>query len=250
MEGVELAARFGSVTNRLKYCGPNDFHKIFSDYLKDKSRANAIALQNAITKFEGHYPYLKLIANANGMDPFDYEVCEAYWLGNGLLENIPKEMMQAMILEDLTGKGKMNKYKAAKLAKYLPNGIVPHHSFHVYYVRFITGKVPWNIANADKCRVPFGIVRHIKDETYDMPTKIAQVEFEPIDMRRRKFIWKGYRKIEIPLKTDIADLGNELKPGDWIAMHWGSPIVKLSQMQKTSLEKYERMNIKAINNSI
>ncbi len=237
MDGVELAARFGSVTNNLKYCGPSDFQTTFRKYLNDKNETNSLALQNAIRKFEAHYPYLKLIADSNDLDPFDYEVCGALWLGNELLENVKIDSIKTMILKDLTGEGKLPQERAEMLASSIPNNSVPHHSFHVYYIKFITGKVPWNLENADKCRVPFGKI-------LDSNGKIGRIRYKPVVKNEGKFRFGEEKDIEINM-----GLIGDASIGDAIAFHWGVAIKKLTEREIDNLEKYTLRNLDAINSA-
>jgi hypothetical protein len=245
MEGVELAARFGSITNNLKYCGPNDFQKIFSDYLGDKSDSNANKLKNAISKFEAHYAYLKLIASATGRDPFDYEVCEAFWLGNDLLERVQKADIQKTLITELTGTGKMHIGRSIGLAQSLPDGVMPHHSFHVYYVKFITGKVQWNQVNADHCRVPFGKIIDvgIKDKI-GSNGKGLTVEYNPIILTdKKKFAFGEPVKKTISRGINGTDFVPEAREGDWVAFHWDVACKILDGRERANLEKFQLHNI-------
>jgi hypothetical protein len=248
VEGVELAARFGSGTNHLKYCGPTDFHKAFNAYLKDKNKANAEKLKHTITHFEGHYPYLKLIAKENGMDPFDYEVCEAYWLGNELLEGISSEAVKEMILHDLTGMGKMQTGRAAELVKKLPSKVYPHHSFHVYFIKFITGKVDWNLFNADRCRVPFGKIIELKKNKDG--GEGAVIGYKPILFGRGKYFFGEKITRNISFYEGNLQLIDPVEKGDWIAVHWDVGIMKLTTKQKNNLEKYTELNIESANSAL
>lgn len=269
MEGVELSARFGSVTNHLKYCGPIDFGKVFSDYLEDKNKQHEMQLKHALTYFEGHYPYLKLIGKENNLDPFDYKVCEAYWLGNELLENISREAVFEMITSDLVGKGKMQIERATDLAQKLPKKIYPHHSFHVYYIKFITGKVDWNLINADLCRTPFGRIVELKAaeegngskeiaEKVNVNNKIggkrnsdfgkksivgATVEYKPILFENGKYVFGDETRREISFYEGNTLLLDGVFVGDWLAFHWDVGIMKIDETQKNTLEKYTKLNL-------
>ncbi len=240
MEGVELAARFASVTNRLKYCGSAEFQSVFGKYLADKSAANTGRLKAAIGKFEAHYPYLKLIAKANGRKPFDYPVVEALWLGNGLLEKVTRKQMQQMILGGLTGKGKMDLERARRKADGIPEGALPHHSFHVYYIRFITGRVEWNLRNADRCRVPWGYVREVDGEA-------ALVEYTPIIRRDGNLVFSAPIVKRVALGLGGIGFGNMPKKGDTVAFHWDAAIKKLTAREEANLRKYTLINMVALN---
>ena len=77
MDGLELAARFSAAPNALGLCGPKGFRL---------SAKRQLAAQ--LKRFLAPYTYLSLIADANGLEPFDYDVTEAFWLGNRLLERV------------------------------------------------------------------------------------------------------------------------------------------------------------------
>lgn len=237
MEGVEIAARFGSITNNLKYCGPTDFFSIFANYLRNKSKPNTLRLKNSISQFEAHYSYLKLIADANDLLPFDDQVCEAFWLGNDLLENVPTENVRQMILSELTGSGKMHIERSLKLADSLPSTIYPHHSFHVYFVKFITGKVEWNPKNADKCRVPFGKILGFRDAK-----QFAIVEYKPVIEKNGKFGFGA--PVNIPISTQLngINLIPDAEVGDFVAFHWDVACKVLSLKEKRNLEKFTEFN--------
>ncbi|MFH0971420.1 MAG: DUF6390 family protein [Candidatus Micrarchaeota archaeon] len=243
MEGVELAARFGSITNNLKYCGPSDFQTKFAKYLGEKNEPNRQALEGAVSGFEAQYPYLKLIADSNHLRPFDYTVAEAFWLGNELLENVSRDRIAQTIMQGLTGLGKMHIERAEKLAKNLPERIVPHHSFHVYYIKFITGRVKWTPGNADKCRVPFGKIVEL-ERTGDAATAL----YSPIVVENGKFVFGKKIDATIGLKVGKIRLPEDVSVGDWVAFHWDAAVWKLADRERANLEKNTKRNLDAINN--
>ena len=84
MKGVELAARFAYITNFLRYCGPEEASKQFNEYIEKQD--NEKDVEASLKKFEGLYPYLSSIAEKTGKIFTDYDVVEAYWIGNKLLD--------------------------------------------------------------------------------------------------------------------------------------------------------------------
>ncbi|MBI5224357.1 hypothetical protein HY989_00640 [Candidatus Micrarchaeota archaeon] len=253
MEGVELSARFGSVTNHLKYCGPVDFGKAFSEYLGDKNKRNEEQLKHALTFFEGHYPYLKLIGKENGLDPFNYKVCEAYWLGNELLEKVSRDAVSEIITHDLVGKGKMQIPRAQMLAEKLPKKVYPHHSFHVYYIKFITGKVDWNLFNADRCRTPFGKVVELKTAKEGIEGKNneringAIVEYKPVLFGEGKYFFGEEILRNISFYEGNLRLTEDIAVGDWIAFHWDVGIMKINERERGNLKKFTDLNLETAN---
>src|SRR4249919_2138534 len=83
-------ARYAYGPNRLGYCGPDAADELLGEATEggDLRRIRELA-----RGFEGAWPYLELIARANGIaDPLDGRVVEAYWLGNRLLDGVPVGM--------------------------------------------------------------------------------------------------------------------------------------------------------------
>ena len=70
-----------------------------------------------------------MIAKSTGRKPFDYDVAEAYWIGNPLLDSVkPVEFYE------FTHKGlnaKLQKKDSKLLFKQLGAVAKPHHTFYV-----------------------------------------------------------------------------------------------------------------------
>ena len=84
--GALQFARYAYPPNALGYCGPDA-----PDALLEQVAAQVVdgALCEAARGFEGAWPYLELIAHCNhGGDPLSPAVVEAYWVGNGLLDQV------------------------------------------------------------------------------------------------------------------------------------------------------------------
>ncbi len=89
--GPLLFARYAYPPNALGLCGA-DTPRTLLEY-GDARRVDGGLAELART-FDGAWPYLTLIAGANGIaDPLDPRVVEAYWVGNELLERVrPAEL--------------------------------------------------------------------------------------------------------------------------------------------------------------
>ena len=84
--GPLLFARYAYPPNALGLCGA-DGPRDLLEY--GDAHASDAGLAEAARTFEGAWPYLELIAGANGIrDPLDPRVVEAYWVGNELLDNV------------------------------------------------------------------------------------------------------------------------------------------------------------------
>ena len=228
MNGVELCARFSYITNTLGYCGPSGASKLFLDFATDKSKEEEA--RKAILKFEGVPPYLKVIAEANGLDMFDGKVVEAYWIGNKLLNRCSSASCKKVI-EKLMQRGLPPSIGKSLIEK-MPEGMVPHHNFNVFYVGVgkTSGKVATTLQNMDNCRVSWGKVLKVAHGNLYVDTQTLQEKDGKIVLR------EGETKTAVFLEEFLPAVGE----GDIVAMHWGFAGMKLSEAQRQNLENYTR----------
>lgn len=226
MDGLKLCCQFSYVPNKLRYCGPDKADKVLKDYIlfnknKDKVR-------NLLKRFEALYPYLELIAEKNRKRPFDYDVVEAYWLGNDLLENINTDDIKKLI-KNMTKRG-LPAFIAEKLIKKMPAGLLPHHSFHVFFVGVgaLTKRLENTVKNMDKCRISWA-------KAIDRNT----AEYSPISIKN-KFVFGEKQRTKIKGFFKI-------KKQDDIALHWDFAVKKLDKKELAALKKYTLYNIKILN---
>ena len=104
--GPVLFARYAFGPNRLGLCGPEDWRSLLElgaaglgsaeDEGPTGRRALEIdrGLRDLAAGFEGAYPYLELIATANGIeDPLDLRVGDAYWIVKTMTERVVAVLM-------------------------------------------------------------------------------------------------------------------------------------------------------------
>ena len=103
VSGPTLFARFAYPLNALGYCG-TDEHRTLLEYAA--SGAVDGDLRSLARGFDGAWPYLELIAAANGIgDPLDRRVVEAYWIGNDLLQRVPLSLLATSLQARFRGPG-------------------------------------------------------------------------------------------------------------------------------------------------
>ena len=235
MKGIELAARFSYITNSLGFCGPSEASEQFLSFFKNNENPELIGSQ--LKKFEGLYPYLYYIADKSKKELFDYEVIEAYWIGNGLLDNFNNEDLKN-IIQSLTKRG-LPKSIGDDLIRKLPSGMIPHHNFNVFYVGVgrITGSVEVTVQNMDNCRVSWGKVLDISAGKLIVETKSL----------KSKDNWLYLGKEEIKTAVYYPELLPDIRKEDTVAMHWGFAAVKLNEIQVANLMKYTQMILDKVN---
>ncbi|MEW6749051.1 MAG: DUF6390 family protein [Candidatus Micrarchaeota archaeon] len=233
MKGIGLAARYSFPPNSRNYCGTESFKTALKSSLAAESRGSR--LERELRCFHPHYAYLKLIASENGMEPFEMEVVRAFWTGNSLLENVSLDAMERFIEHDLLP---ADPKRAKVLAKGLPDGLLPHHSFNPLYVNFVTRKVDPSMANLDACCVTWA-------EVLSVTGRFADVLRFSVAWEGRLLMRPRLEAIELERKG-VRSLG-DVKSGDWVSVHWGMAIEKLGPKDRSLLERYTRINMAALN---
>lgn len=239
MDGLRLATSFGLAPNRLGYCGTqiSKKQKILREFVYTGKKEQET--RKIISGFEGAYNYYCLIARKNGIkDPLNKKVVEAYWIGNKLLEKVSGEDIKKMILKRFAVPGLLDRAEAEERIKKISSKAKPHHSFHVFILGTVTGKIDLNTTKLkDVCRVGWGKVLELENRG-SKPKAI--VAYKPIV--------KGYKfgkekKIEIRWDKKIIP---ELKIGDWVAFHWREVSMVLTGENIKNLEKYTLNSLKQL----
>ena len=156
LAGALTCARYSFAPNYYHYCGP-DTGGEFGAYLKEELADQR--LLDHLSKFETLYPYLKAIAEANGIsDPLDPKVVEAYWVGNSLLEKVTPKALHVALTEKQNLPKRLTKNEMKWLLPKIDRQARLHHSFHVFNVFTRTGHhtVAHTVDSMDQCRIGWG----------------------------------------------------------------------------------------------
>ena len=223
--GLELAASFSLPPNQKGLCGPGK-----ADW-QNKDKLAAILRQ-----FRAPYAYLSLIAEANGMEPFDYETVEAFWIGNKMLDRVSREDVAEMIRRRFVGPDLLSPARASALASSLPRRVYPHHAFHVFYIGSISGVLKRTRPQLDACRVAWGEVKEVGK-------KSVQVHYWPVELsQKNKKANLSSRLVRSRWNYDSSRFSPEV--GGQVASHWGVLAAILNPRQAKNLEKYTQINMK------
>ncbi|CAI9404151.1 DUF6390 family protein [Nocardioides sp. T2.26MG-1] len=235
-------ARYAYPPNALGYCGPDAAPLLLEHTARGADDAD---LRRLLRGFEGAWPYLELIATANGLrDPLDARVVEAYWVGNVLLDRVGPRLMGDSVESRFRGRTSLRSW--SRLAEVLPTGAVPHHSFHVLAVYPWVGLLRGGHAGdeplrvMDRCRVRWGQVLTIAG-----PVAVV---------RSRPLAWDGRRltlaaPVDEPAVLRVGDRGlaGALRPGDWCSLHWDWVCERLDGWQVATLRRRTLDQLAAVN---
>lgn len=242
-DGAGLCARYAFAPNFYRYCGP-DKNKELAEYIKEQLSDRGL-VEN-LAKFETLYPYLQVIATANGIgDPLDWRVVEAYWVGNELLE----QMSMAEIYEALAVGQKLTKRLPKKewgeIGLKVDRRARLHHSFHVLNIFVKTGyrMRAETVETMDECRISWGKILNSS-----VKSKMSKLK-----IRSQKLIYRVNKLVMVPAIKEVVvveeRLGRELKLGDWVSVHWGMVCDKLTLAAVAELSRYTKHHLKLANES-
>jgi hypothetical protein len=236
MEGIMRCSRYSFGPNRLHYCGP-DVDKELHDLIE--SGESNIGLAHLLKQFKTLFPYLRQIAQANGIkDPFDSRVVEAYWLGNELLDKVSERNLYKFLVDDLKVKDKLKNKEFNWLIEKIEQGAVPHHSFHVLNIWQQEGHndLISDLTRMDECRISSGVVTSIKGPEIVVST-------EPLVYLNGKFaLGPAVSKTLIRQLEAEYDI-EQIKIRETVSIHWSVPCEVITAKQAAILRKYTLKNI-------
>ena len=213
-KGALLFGRYAFPPNQLGYCGPPD-HQALLDYVARAAPDDELV--ELERRFEGAYPYLQLIAAANGIaDPFDERVVDAYWVGNRLLNKVQAGGFQDSLSERFAPR--MDSRSFHWLTTKITRGARPHHNFHVFDIYVRAGLMNDDRATIaldlmDSCRVSWGTVAAIEgDELVVERPALALVE--------GKLALTGPRPARITRQEGGQGFVAGARAGDTVSIHW------------------------------
>ena len=212
--GPILFARYAYGPNRLGLCGPDDADALFG---RGSADGDERELRQLAMGFEGAYPYLELIARANGIaDPLDRAVVDAYWLGSSLLEQVTPMLLGESLR--LRFRPRLGRKSWAWLQASAPGGAKPVHAFHVLDVFPKVGLMRGEQADSvlgvmDSCRVRWGRVRERIGDT-------LLVNTVPLVLEEGRLAFGAARLEKVTAWRDGQSFVGEVQANDVISIHW------------------------------
>ncbi len=232
--GAVLFGRYAFPPNRLGYCGPDDHRSVFEYTVQQLTDEGFVELER---RFDGAYPYLRLIALANRLpDPFDHRVVEAYWIGNEYLEHVS----EASFFESLTTRfrGRMDNKTFSWLTATLEMGARPHHNFHVFDVYNKAGLTrdpgaTITLDRMDHCRISWGRVVALDGAE-------LVVERAPLVLRAGKAELGQPELARVTRQLDGRGFADNARIGDTVSIHWDWACERLSPSALARLQANTR----------
>jgi len=210
--GALLFARYAYPPNALGFCGA-DVPRTLLEY-GDAGESDGGLAELART-FEGAWPYLMLIAEANRIeDPLDPRVVEAYWVGNELLARVSPATLARHVQERFHGRlGSAEETVPDVVAA----GAMPHHCFHVFAL------YPWlGLMRSGVVDEPLRVL----DQCRTTPAVVLAVDGDSADVLADPLLWEDGRLClgeAAPRRVRWRDGGRAFarpEPGELVSLHW------------------------------
>jgi hypothetical protein len=239
--GPLLFARYAYPPNALGLCGA-DTPRTLLEY--GDARMSDPGLGELARTFEGAWPYLTLIAGANGIgDPLDPRVVEAYWVGNRLLDRVEPSALARHVEDRFRGRiGRSWEHLLDTVAA----GAVPHHSFHVFAVYpwlglLRTGVVDEPMRVLDRCRTTPALVVSVGAQS-------ARVLLRPLAWNGTTLALGCWTAREARWRDDGLAFVAPSR-GDWVSLHWNFICDRLTPPAAARLDQANRRALHAVNSS-
>ena len=242
--GPVLFARYAFGPNRLGYCGSEAVDELFGE---GSAGGDERALRALAASFEGAWPYLELIAQANGIvDPLDRRVVEAYWLGNPLLEAVRADAFAMSLASRFRPRLGSDGWRW--LAGKPGVGAVPVHAFHVLDVfprigLLRSGSTDRALEVMDSCRIRWGRVLERDGES-------LVVNVVSLSMADGRLELGPARPERVQAWRDGATFVDGVQPGDIISIHWSWACDRLSAAQLARLVRWTSREVAIANLTI
>ena len=226
MPDFETDARFaiGPGASHLSSCGPETAPGTLLRYLQTGEDSG---IHEMLKKYPNLDSFQATLAEIAGLDPFDPQVQEAYWLGNRLLQKATDPENYEKLLNHYQRHGAFSGF-IAELKKRKPQETIFHHNFQVAWIGIenIGGKLDRSLGAVNQCMIRGGKVMNISGNT-------AHVNQFTLEKSAGNQYYLGIKEQEIKFDTALVD---NLQPGDLVATHWGAVATQISQNQLTALE--------------
>ncbi len=230
-KALKLASLFSYSPNHRGYCGRDSAGDAFTQCITE---GKCDTVPQELKHFIVLYPYLKTIATLTNLQPFDHKVVEAYWMGNELLDDIPKHGYE-ILLKEFKKQG-VPPWLVDSLKKKKPKKFIPNHLFQVLHVGVgqASGSVPFNINSVNSCMIRWGQIVAVTAD------KQIHTALNTLTQRNEGHKLESVKEVLPPEACPFFSP----KVGDVVALHWGHMVKKLTKREEKNLTYWTKQALK------
>jgi hypothetical protein len=235
----DRAARYALYPHELGLCGPSGQKGKLHEYLTLKGKVSDREARTLLDGFLAATAYLTLIAASNEIEDWlDPRVVDAYWIGNDLLNRVRSEDLKELVL-GFSDVGRMTRAVAEETAARVHYDHRPHHSFHVFVVGGITGKVEAGTAGWELCRIGWGRVLGVDND--DATLAVLARSLRRNGGKVLPEMEMGERECAIRRDSQILP---HVKVGDIVSFHWGRAVEVIDHEAARRLEYWTERTLR------
>lgn len=220
-KALQLLSKFSLPPNALHYCGHDTAQQAFKSCITQK---NCDQVPQEVKKFIVLWPYLKTLGQALNKDPFSYEIIEAYWFGNHLLEQIQPNHYD-LLLQNLQNQG-VPDFLLQEIKSKRPDPFIPVHLFNILHVGVgkASGAVPFNLQSINNCMIRWGVIKTMDQHQATLDLVSIVTEKPPYKL--------ATSQTTLPIDPNLTP---HLNLKDIVAVHWNQIVHILTPMEQTQL---------------
>ena len=163
-------------------------------------------------------------------------------MGNDLLRQVGPRLLGDSLESRFRGRAGRS---WTRLVDAVPEGAVPHHSFHVFGVYpwvglLREGRVDEPLQVLDRCRVRWGQVVELRGPQ-------AVVVSRPLCWDGRRLLLGAPRGEEVLLRSDGLALAGPVTVGDWCSLHWDWVCERLGPRELAALCRVTAEQMRVVN---
>lgn len=246
-KALKLCSRFALTPNQLGFCGASSAQQKLTNCILT---GDCKDIETELKQFIILNPYLQTISQIYNLDPFSYEVIEAYWFGNDLLKKCQPKHYD-LLLDNFEIQGVPN-FLIKELKQKKPKEFIPIHLFNILHVGVgrASGSVPFNLNSINNCMIRWGEILEINKKTNKVKIALNSLFCKEGTHFAENKIEERFNSYHLSTKTCNLSFNSQFTPnlkiGDTVSIHWNFIPKKLTQKEIKNLKFWTKKLINSI----
>ncbi|MCX6767903.1 MAG: DUF6390 family protein [Candidatus Micrarchaeota archaeon] len=224
-ESLETLCRYSFMPNKLGYCGPRGVDELLFKCAATGDRGLEKRVKKAFAAFPVLSSYLEVVRKKLGEKTvFSPRVGSAWWRGDPLV--LFSEKDKALLAKHFVAKKLFLPETARRIASKIPSGAPVFHATHVLVFGSLTGTVKKVVENQAQCVISPAKVLNAGEGVLE-----ALALVKPLKKGSGKYFLGNETGARVRTAHGKQTLVPGLRRGDWIAVHWGFAVEKITAQQ-------------------
>ncbi len=227
-KGTKLAAMFSLGCGNLSR--DESKNSVIVNFLRNPSEGNEKPAREVMSGLSTLFPYISLIGECTNLDPFDYRVVSAYFIGSEILEEVPFSASEKLV---------------KKLCRNKPPTISDNfrvtHNFYVFCVSPYVKERQSLLSFIDLCRISTGEVLSLSEEKEGIC--VANVRHRSLINKSGSIVVGDEKEEKMICDKTIT---NKVEEGQMVAVHWRRIVKTINRSELKNLDHYTKKAVKCL----